>query len=132
MGVMEGAGRVEDQDTIAVEPTDADFVRRIQGDVVLIATGSAPTQPKNIPFEDERVYDSDEILQMRHLPRTLVVVGAGVIGCEYTTIFAALGIHVTLVDRRDRLLAFLDPDTADRLRIHMALLGVAVRLRDGL
>src|SRR5260370_33204698 len=116
MGVMEGAGRVEDQDTIAVEPTDADFVRRIQGDVVLIATGSAPTQPKNIPFEDERVYDSDEILQMRHLPRTLVVVGAGVIGCEYTTIFARLGIHVTSVNDRARPPAFLHAATAARRR----------------
>ncbi len=129
--LIQGAARFEDPHTIAVEPTDADFVRRIQGDVVLIATGSAPTQPKNIPFEDERVYDSDEILQMRHLPRTLVVVGAGVIGCEYTTIFAALGIHVTLVDGRDRLLAFLDAETADRLRMQMELLGVDVRLRDG-
>jgi len=129
--LIQGAARFEDPHTIAVEPTDADFVRRIQGDVVLIATGSAPTQPKNIPFEDERVYDSDEILQMRHLPRTLVVVGAGVIGCEYTTIFAALGIHVTLVDGRDRLLAFLDAEIADRLRMQMELLGVDVRLRDG-
>ncbi len=129
--LIQGAARFEDPHTIAVEPTDADFVRRIQGDVVLIATGSVPTQPKNIPFEDERVYDSDEILQMRHLPRTLVVVGAGVIGCEYTTIFAALGIHVTLVDGRDRLLAFLDAETADRLRMQMELLGVDVRLRDG-
>src|SRR5712692_3147183 len=129
--LIQGAARFEDPHTIAVEPTDADFVRRIQGDVILIATGSVPTQPKNIPFEDERVYDSDEILQMRHLPRTLVVVGAGVIGCEYTTIFAALGIHVTLVDGRDRLLAFLDAETADRLRMQMELLGVDVRLRDG-
>jgi NAD(P) transhydrogenase len=129
--LIQGAARFEDPHTIAVEPTDADFVRRIQGDVVLIATGSVPTQPKNIPFEDERVYDSDEILQMRHLPRTLVVVGAGVIGCEYTTIFAALGIHVTLIDGRDRLLAFLDAETADRLRMQMELLGVDVRLRDG-
>ncbi len=129
--LIQGDARFADPHTIAVTPTDGDFVRRIQGDVVLIATGSAPTQPTNIPFEDERVYDSDEILRMRYLPRTLAVVGAGVIGCEYTTMFSALGIRVTLVDGRDRLLAFLDAEIADALRVQMESLGVDVRLRDG-
>ena len=129
--LIQGDARFADPHTIAVTPTDGDFVRRIQGDVVLIATGSAPTQPKNIPFEDERVYDSDEILRMRYLPRTLAVVGAGVIGCEYTTMFSTLGIRVTLVDGRDRLLAFLDAEIADALRVQMESLGVDVRLRDG-
>jgi NAD(P) transhydrogenase len=67
---------------------------------------------------------------MSRLPRSLAVVGAGVIGCEYATIFAALGIRVTLIDGRDRLLAFLDGDVADRLRLRMQLLGIEVRLSD--
>src|SRR3989442_6596062 len=67
---------------------------------------------------------------MQRLPQSLAVVGAGVIGCEYTTIFAALGIRVTLLDGRDRLLGFLDGEVADRLRLQMQLLGVDVRLRE--
>jgi NAD(P) transhydrogenase len=67
---------------------------------------------------------------MERLPRSLAVVGAGVIGCEYTTIFAALGIRVTLIDGRDRLLGFLDGEVADRLRLQMQLLGVEVRLSE--
>jgi NAD(P) transhydrogenase len=129
--LIQGAASFEDAHTIAVAPRDSDFVRRIQGDVILIATGSVPSRPRDIPFDDPRVYDSDEILRMRGLPRTMAVVGAGVIGCEYTTIFAALGIRVTLVDGRDRLLAFLDAEIADRLRLQMEFLGVNVRLRDG-
>jgi NAD(P) transhydrogenase len=102
--------------------------RRLRGDVALIATGSVPTRPAAVPFDDPRVYDSDEILAMTRLPKSLAVVGAGVIGCEYATIFAALGIRVTLIDGRDRLLAFVDAEIADRLRRQMQLLGVDVRL----
>jgi NAD(P) transhydrogenase len=81
-----------------------------------------------VPFGDGRVHDSDEILSMTQLPKSLAVVGAGVIGCEYATIFAALGIRVTLIDGRDRLLGFVDAEVADRLRLQMQLLGVDVRL----
>jgi NAD(P) transhydrogenase len=129
--LIQGQASFEDDHTIAVVPTDADFVRRIRGDVILIATGSVPARPSDIPFEDPRVHDSDEILEMQGLPRTMAVVGAGVIGCEYTTIFAALGIRVTLIDGRDRLLAFLDGEIAARLRLQMESLGVDLRLGDG-
>jgi NAD(P) transhydrogenase len=105
--------------------------RTLQGDVILIATGSVPTRPKDVPFEDRRVHDSDEILEMAHLPNTLAVVGAGVIGCEYTTIFAALGIKTTLIDGRDRLLGFLDAEVAEQLKIQMGQLGVDLRLKEG-
>jgi NAD(P) transhydrogenase len=104
--------------------------RRLHGDVILIATGSVPTRPAGVPFNDRRVHDSDEILMMTRLPRSLAVVGAGVIGCEYATIFAALGIRVTLVDGRERLLSFLDGEVAERLRTRMQSLGVDVRLRE--
>jgi NAD(P) transhydrogenase len=104
--------------------------RLLQGDVVLIATGSVPTRPPDIPFTDPRIHDSDEILEMKRLPRTLAVVGAGVIGCEYTTIFAALGIKVSLIDGRDRLLGFLDAELADQLRLQMGFLGVDLRLNE--
>ena len=122
--LVRGEAAFEDPHTVRVGE------RRLRGDVLLIATGSVPTRPAGVPFGDPRVHDSDEILAMQRLPRSLAVVGAGVIGCEYTTIFAALGIRVTLLDGRDRLLGFLDGEVADRLRLQMQLLGVDVRLRE--
>jgi NAD(P) transhydrogenase len=80
----------------------------LEGRVILIATGSSPYRPKDVPFDDEAICDSDTILQIRHIPRTLAVVGAGVIGCEYASIFAALGIEVHLVDGRTSLLPHID------------------------
>src|SRR5207244_3632269 len=82
--------------------------RELTGDIVLIATGSAPRRPATFPFEHQRVYDSDEILRLDDMPRALIVVGGGVIGCEYACTFAALGTNVTLVDSGDVLLRFLD------------------------
>src|SRR5207249_1532260 len=86
--------------------------------------------PKDVPFDDPRVHDSDEILEMRNLPRSMAVIGAGVIGCEYTTIFAALGIKTSLIDGRDRLLGFLDAEVAEQLKTQMGLLGVDLRLKE--
>ena len=105
--------------------------RVLEAGVVLVATGSVPTRPPGIPFEDPRVHDSDEILELPRLPRTLAVVGAGVIGCEYATIFAALGIEVSLIDGRERLLGFLDDEIAERLRLQMGALGIQLRLKEG-
>src|SRR5437868_4106269 len=78
------------------------------GDFILIAVGSTPFRPGSIPFEEEQVYDSDEILLMEKIPGSMVIIGAGVIGCEYACMFAALGIDVTLVDPKDTILPFLD------------------------
>jgi len=128
--LVQGEATFEDPHTIRVNGAGGPE-RQLHGDVILIATGSVPTRPKDVPFDDPRVHDSDEILEMSRLPRTMVVVGAGVIGCEYTTIFAALGIKVTLIDGRERLLGFLDGEVADRLRLQMQFLGIDVRLKDG-
>jgi len=106
--------------------------RELAGDVILVATGSVPNRPRDIPFEDPRVFDSDTILEMQRLPKTMAIVGAGVIGCEYATMFTALGIRVTLVDGRDRLLSFLDGEVSERLRARMEDLGVQMRLGEGL
>jgi NAD(P) transhydrogenase len=76
--------------------------------VFLIATGSSPYRPSDVPFDDEHICDSDTILQMQSMPRSLAVVGAGVIGCEYASVFAALGVDVHLIDGRTTLLANLD------------------------
>ena len=102
--------------------------RRVTGDVFLVATGSKPHHPADIPFDDEDVDDSDTILQIAQLPKTMVVVGGGVIGCEYASMFAAMQVKVTLVEGRPRLLSFLDTEIAERLRGSMQALGVTFHL----
>ncbi len=128
--LIHGEATFEEPHTVRVKRgNEPDLL--LWGEAILIATGSIPSRGRDIPFSDPRIYDSDTILHMDRLPRSLGVVGAGVIGCEYATIFAALGIRVTLIDGRDRLLGFLDAEISDRLRLQMELLGVDVRLRDG-
>jgi len=94
---------------------------------IVIATGSRPYHPDDVNFNHPRVYDSDTILEMSHTPRTLIIYGAGVIGCEYASIFAGLGIKVDLINSRDRLLSFLDDEISDALSYHLRDEGVMVR-----
>ena len=99
-------------------------------DFVLIATGSHPFRPPVFPFHDARVYDSDTILSLHDIPREMLVVGGGVIGCEYACMFAALGIKVILLEGRDRLLAFLDPEVSQLLTRSMLEMGIDVRFNE--
>jgi len=94
----------------------------------VIATGTEATRSDHIPFNGKTILTSDEILWMDSLPRTLTVVGAGVIGCEYASMFAALGIRVTLIDMRDRLLPFLDREIGDALAHRLRENRVTLRL----
>jgi NAD(P) transhydrogenase len=96
----------------------------------LIATGSRPHRPSWIPFEEQEIYDSDEILEIKIIPDSMIVLGSGVIASEYACIFAALGTHVTLMDGRDRLLGFLDGELADRFTTELERLGLWLRLGD--
>ena len=89
--------------------------RRLAGKVVLVATGSRPFHPPDVPFDDPDVYDSESILGLEEIPERSVVVGGGPVGCEYASIFLALGSDVTLVDRADRLLAFADGEVSRAL-----------------
>src|SRR5437879_1509117 len=95
---------------------------------VVIATGTEVTREENIPFDGQRVYCSDDILRLKQLPRTLTVVGAGVIGLEYASIFAALGVRVTLIDKRHRLLPFVDAEIIETLAYHLRENRVTLRL----
>lgn len=99
----------------------------ITADKILIATGSRPYQPADIDFNHPRVYDSDSILEMEHTPRTIIIYGAGVIGCEYASIFSGLGMKVDLINNRDSLLSFLDTEITDALSYHLRDKGVLVR-----
>ena len=104
--------------------------RRLRGEIILIATGSKPHRPPEIAFDDVHVFDSDTFLQMDRIPQSLAVIGGGVIGCEYASIFMALGVKVTLVDGRDRLLPFLDAEISERLRERLAALGMQFLLNE--
>jgi NAD(P) transhydrogenase len=101
---------------------------RLEGDKFVIAAGSEPARPAHIPFTPGRIIDSDEVLALPVLPRTMVIVGAGVIGCEYALIFAILGVEVTLIDKRDKLLDFADREIVDALVYHMRNENIVLRL----
>jgi NAD(P) transhydrogenase len=112
--LVRGQAAFEDPHTIAVNTPEG--MRRLRGDVILISTGAKPNRPAEITFDDVHTFDSDTFLQMERIPKSLAVIGGGVIGCEYASIFMALGVGVTLLDGRDRLLPFLDSEIAGRLR----------------
>jgi NAD(P) transhydrogenase len=95
---------------------------------VVIASGSRPRRPEIIPFDDRAICDSDSILQLDSIPRSLAVLGGGVIGCEYACMFAELGVKVTLIDRRERPLRFLDADLLDALIASMRRRGIRLLL----
>jgi NAD(P) transhydrogenase len=95
---------------------------------IVIATGTRATKDARIPFDDQHIFLSDDILHLNHLPRTLAVVGAGVIGLEYASMFAALGVRVTLIDKRNRLLPFVDSEIIDALVYHLRGNRVTLRL----
>jgi len=124
---LRGVARFVDPHTIEVTGTGGS-PRRVTSDVFLVATGSRPHHPPDIPFDDEDVDDSDTILQIDRLPKSMLVVGGGVIGCEYASMFAAMRVAVTLVEGRPRLLPFLDTEIAERLRGAMQSLGVTFHL----
>jgi NAD(P) transhydrogenase len=121
--LIHGLASFEGPNTVAVH-TPRNEELTLHGDVILIATGSAPHRAPEIPFDDEVVFDSDSILQMGAIPKSLAVIGGGVIGCEYASIFTALGVEVALVDGRDRVLPFLDAEISECLRQSLADLGV--------
>ena len=95
---------------------------------IMIAVGTTVVKPPHIPFDGETIFTSDGLLKLDHLPRTLTVVGGGVIGCEYACMFATLGTRVTLVEMSDRLLDFVDHELVDALVYHMRQQRVTLRL----
>jgi len=102
--------------------------REVSAESVVIATGTEATRDPGIPFDGERVCCSDDVLDLKHLPRSLTVVGAGVIGLEYASIFAALGVRVTVIDKRQRLLPFVDNEIIDMLVYHLRENRVTLRM----
>ncbi|MGD8404484.1 MAG: Si-specific NAD(P)(+) transhydrogenase [Anaerolineales bacterium] len=113
---------------LRLEFVDGLSQRLVTAEYIIIATGTRPTRDKNIPIDGKRIFLSNDILEHDHLPRSLTVVGAGVIGLEYASMFAALGVRVTLIDKRDQLLPFVDHEITDTLIYHLRQNRVTLRL----
>ncbi|HYE05781.1 MAG TPA: Si-specific NAD(P)(+) transhydrogenase [Planctomycetota bacterium] len=115
VGIARWHGRARFTDARTVEVRGIDGARRrVRAGFIVIATGSRPRTPGDIPVDHDKVLDSDSFLSMIYLPKSLVVLGGGVIASEYAAIFASLGVAVTMTDKSERPLGFLDPELADR------------------
>ena len=122
---LQGHGRLAGEQKVSVAGPVG--TTEVAAEVVLVATGSVPRQPAGIAFESERIHDSDEILRIDTIPSSMTILGAGVIGSEYACMFAALGVHVDLVDARPGILPFLDFEIRDQLAHAMGTLGITLR-----
>lgn len=109
---LRGHARFIDKNTLEVEKEDGEIIR-VHAGAVLLAVGTRPYRPAHIPFDGEKIIDSDEILEIKDLPRSMIVIGAGVIGIEYATIFSALDTAVTVIEPRDSMLEFLDKEIVE-------------------
>jgi NAD(P) transhydrogenase len=125
--VIEATATFADANTVRLDYFDGRGQRAVTADRIVVAVGTETTKSPDIPFDGQSVFTSDDILELEELPRTLVVIGAGVIGLEYATIFATLGARVTLIDKRPRLLDFV----ADALAYLMRQDRVTLRLGEG-
>lgn len=128
--VLNAAASFVDAHTLRLDYTEGGGQRQVSARQIIIATGTEATRDEHIPFDGKRVLTSDDILVLGELPRTLAVVGAGVIGGEYASMFAALGVRVTLVDKRSRLLPFVDCEIIDTLAYHLREQRVTLRMNE--
>jgi NAD(P) transhydrogenase len=111
-----------------LEVARPDDTERISAEVFVIATGSRPARPESVPFDESSVFCSDTLLRLEQLPKTMIVVGGGVIGTEYACMMATLGVKVTLVEGRREVLGFLDREITEAFQYHMRRLGTTLRL----
>ncbi|HEX3545389.1 MAG TPA: Si-specific NAD(P)(+) transhydrogenase [Mycobacterium sp.] len=125
--VIQGHGRFVDAHTVLVEEPNRGERTTVTGEFIVIATGTKPARPPGVEFDEDRVLDSDGILDLKSLPSSMVVVGAGVIGIEYASMFAAVGTKVTVVEKRDSMLDFCDPEIIEALKFHLRDLAVTFR-----
>jgi NAD(P) transhydrogenase len=121
-----GSARFDDENIVFVDRPD-DF-EVISGDFIVIATGTRPAKPDSVPFDGKTIFTSDELLKLDMIPKTMVVVGGGVIGIEYACMLAALGVKLTLVEGRTEVLGFLDKEITEALQYQMRRMGVTLRL----
>jgi len=127
-GVELITGTASFRDPKTIDVTGAHATEAIGADHFLIGTGSTPTRPAGVRFDDTHIITSDDALSLKYMPRTMIVVGGGVIGTEYASMLAALGVRVTLIEGRPRLLDFVDAEIIEALQYHLRQRDVTLRL----
>ena len=128
VNLLPGEASFHDPHTLNIRQADGKQIRQTAG-VIILATGSRPRRPADVPFDRERVLDSTSVVKLRHLPERLLVVGGGVIACEFATMFAPLGVQVSLVDSHEHLLAFLDDDIQKILEDNLRDMNVQLHMQ---
>jgi NAD(P) transhydrogenase len=119
VAIVSGEGSFADPHTVVVDEPGGHGRQTLTGAHIVVATGTVAARDDHIPFDGRRVLTSDDAVTLDRLPRSLAVVGAGVIGLEYASMFASLGVRVTLIDKRPRLLPYIDAEITDALAFHM-------------
>jgi NAD(P) transhydrogenase len=137
--MLHGRGHFLDPHSVNIVNSDLNFAhlnsevideRKVSAENIVIAVGTVPARPSTVEFDGQSVVDADQILRIDRIPRSLVVVGAGVIGIEYASMFAALGAKVTVVETRDRMLDFCDLEVVEALKYHLRDLAVTFRFHE--
>ncbi|MFA9420914.1 MAG: Si-specific NAD(P)(+) transhydrogenase [Gammaproteobacteria bacterium] len=129
--IMYGHARFKDEHTIAVEDSEGTFAE-YSADKFLICVGTRTRRPDSIPFDGESIIDSDEIINLQTIPKKLLVVGGGVIGMEYATIYKALDIEVTILESNDYILGFVDKEIVEEFIHHLRDCNISLRLNEEL
>ncbi|MEK7339393.1 MAG: Si-specific NAD(P)(+) transhydrogenase [Candidatus Rhabdochlamydia sp.] len=122
--VIHGTACFKDAHHVDVLNLDKKILYRVEGQYFLIATGSRPRNPNSVPFDDQKILDSTRLLSIDHLPKTLIVLGGGIIGSEYASFFAALGTKVTVIDKKSHLLPLLDSEIGLHLQKSLNAIGL--------
>ena len=128
--MLSGEAHFVDPHTLAIQEDGAE--RRVTAERFILAPGTEPTRPAGVDLVEDKIIDSDGVLHLDHIPRTMTVIGGGIIGLEYASMFATLGVKVTLVEQRPRLLDFVDVEIADSLTYHLRERGMTFRLNEEL
>ena len=128
VAVLTGSAYFVDPHTVGIRGGPVE--RQVTAANIAIATGTRPARPDSVEFDGRTILDSDQLLVLERIPSSMVVVGAGVIGMEYASMFAALGTKVTVVERRDGMLEFCDDEIIESLRYHLRDLAVTFRFRE--
>jgi NAD(P) transhydrogenase len=122
--LLEGMAQFEDEHTLLVTDAEGCASYRVRADFILIASGSKPRNPLEVPFDDSVILDSSRLLSIDKLPKTMIVLGGGIIGSEYASFFAALGVQVTVIDKRDHILPLLDAEIGIHLQTALTDIGL--------
>ncbi|RMI33681.1 Si-specific NAD(P)(+) transhydrogenase [Nocardia stercoris] len=129
VSILPGLGSFVDEHTVEVLDGTGQGTR-VTAEKIVIATGTQPARPESVDFDGTTVIDSDGILELERVPQSMLIVGAGVIGIEYASMFAALGCKVTVVESRERMLEFCDIEVVEALKYHLRDLAVTFRFRE--